>query len=307
MAAIRHCSVCIRECETGHSFCQRRNENGSLKQENILCAIATDYLYDKPVIHFRENAKVLSVGSWGCNLRCLGCQNAGLSWSVTGENLGSVEIKPREIVDIALKNECKGICYTFNEPAILLETVEKISSIARERNLFNVFVTNSSLTERSVKKISPYIDAVAADIKSLKDDFYYKYCGATGIPDVAPKILKCIRAFSESGLHVEVRTNIIPGANDQEENYHGIASWIRDNLGYTTPWHITRFFPAYKLSHIGQTPEVSMLRAQQIGIIEGLKYVHTFLDKGCDCAKESDLVAICEANEIHDCCKNKSR
>ncbi len=307
MAPIQHCSVCIRECETGHSFCHRRDENGNLKHYNRLNAIKADYLFDKPIIHFRKNAKVLSIGSWGCNFRCLGCQNVNLSWSVTGENLGSMEMTSQEIVDMALKNNCDGICYTYNEPAILLETVEKISSLAIEKGLFNVFVTNSSLTERSVKRISRYIDAVAADIKSLEDDFYYEYCGAKGIPDVAAKILRCIRAFSESGRHVEVRTNIIPGANDQEENYHGIASWIRDNLGYTTPWHITRFFPANKLLHIGQTPVASMFRAQQIGILEGLKYVHTFPDKGCDCAEETDLVEKNGIHEIHDCCKNKSR
>ena len=307
MAPIQHCSVCIRECEKGHSFCRRRDENGNLKQKNRLNAIHTDYLFDKPIIHFGKNAKILSIGSWGCNFRCLGCQNVNLSWSVTGENLDSTDMKPQEIVNMALKNNCSGICYTYNEPAILPETVEDIASLARESDLFNVFVTNSTLTEKSVKRISGYIDAVAADIKSLNDGFYYEYCGAAAIPDVVSKILKCIKAFSESKCHVEVRTNIIPGANDQEENYRGIASWIRDNLGSSAPWHITRFFPSNKLLHIGQTPVESMLRAQQIGISEGLKHVQIFPDKGCDCARETDLVEINTIHETHDCCKSKDR
>jgi len=116
------------------------------------------------------------------------------------------------------------------------------------------------------------------------------YCGAKGISDVADKILHCIRTFSDAGCHVEVRTNIIPGANDQEENYRGIASWIRHNMGMTTPWHITRFFPANKLDHFIQTPAGSLLKAQQIGLDEGLKYVQTFFSKGCDCAKENCMV-----------------
>jgi pyruvate formate lyase activating enzyme len=267
--------------------------------------MAVDYLYDKPIIHFRENSKVLSVGSWGCNFRCLGCQNVNLSWSVTSENIGCREMKPEEVVDLALKNGCKGICYTYNEPAILLEQVESIACVAGENDLFNVFVTNSTLTERSVKRISGYIDAVAADIKSLKDNFYYDYCGAEGIPDVADKILHCIKAFSDAGCHVEVRTNIIPGANEQEENYHSIASWIRDNLGPATPWHITRFFPANQLNHIGQTPTESLVKAQQAGIDEGLKYVHLYLDKGCDCAKDTCLVnpeTVPEIVSTHCCC-----
>jgi pyruvate-formate lyase-activating enzyme len=108
---------------------------------------------------------------------------------------------------MALQNNCKGICYTYNETAILLETVENIASASRGNGLFNDFVANSTLTEGSVRRISVYIDAVAADIKSLEDDFYYEYCGATGIPGVAGKILKCIVSFYESGCHIEVRTN----------------------------------------------------------------------------------------------------
>jgi pyruvate formate lyase activating enzyme len=303
----QHCSVCIRECETGHSFCQRRDENGYLKQENRFNAILVDSLFDKPVTHYMENAKVLSVGSWGCNFRCLGCQNVNLSWSVTGQNLGYMDINPAEIVSMALKNECMGICYTYNEPAILLETVEKIAAEAHEKGIFNVFVTNSTLTEKSVKRISGNIDAVAADIKSMDDDFYYDYCGAEGIPDVAEKILLCIRSFYNAGCHVEVRTNIIPGLNESEETYRGIASWIRDNLSYNTPWHITRFFPANKLNHISQTEAESMLKAQKIGFDEGLKFVHVYLDKGCDCAKKSCLVNqedVPETGSGHCCCSN---
>ncbi len=300
----QHCSVCIRECEKGNSFCKRRDVYGNLKMGNRFCAVAVDYLHDKPIIHYRENVRVLSIGSWGCNFRCLGCQNVNLSWSVTSESLDFAEMEPEIVVDLALENGCDGICYTYNEPAILLETIQAIASKARRKNLFNVLVTNSTFTESSVKKISGYIDAVAADIKSLKDEFYYDYCGATGIPNVAGKVLKCIRAFSDSGCHVEVRTNIIPCANDQEENYHGIASWIRDNLGVTAPWHITRFFPANRLLHVGQTPDGSMLKAQEIGFSEGLKYVHTFPDKGCDCAKDMNLIRKNEAQAGHDCCKN---
>jgi len=302
-----NCSVCIRECKKGRSFCQRRDENGNLKAENMFCAIAVDHLSDKPIIYFGGNAKVLSIGSWGCNFRCLGCQNVNLSWSVTGDNLGLILLEPQGIVDLALKNECRGICYTYNEPAILIEAVENIASLAKEHELFNVLVTNSTLTEKSVRRIARYIDAVAADIKSLDNDFYYEYCGAAGIPDVAVKILKCIRAFPENGCHVEVRTNIIPNANDQEDNYRGIAKWIHDNLGPATPWHITRFFPAHKLSHVGQTPCESMTKAQKTGYDAGLINVQIFAEKGCDCAGEKDMVVVNRLHETHDCCKNKNK
>jgi pyruvate formate lyase activating enzyme len=306
MESNTNCSVCIRECKIGNSFCHRRDENGHLKEGNRFNAILIDCLFDKPIINFRENTKVLSLGSWGCNFRCLGCQNVNLSWTETGNCLGFREMTAEDVIDMALKNGCKGICFTYNEPAILIETIENVSYKARENGLFNVFVTNCTLTEKSAKRISGCIDAVAADIKSLKDDFYYEYCGAKGIPDVANKILRCIKAFYDEGSHVEVRTNIIPGANAQKENYHAIASWIRDNMDINTPWHITRFFPANRLSHISQTPTESLLQARQAGFDEGLKNVHTFPDKGCDCAKEICMVESVKVNEAassHCCCE----
>jgi len=272
----------------------------------MFCAVSVDRLFDKPIIYYTENVKTLSIGSWGCNFRCPGCQNAGLSWSETGLGIGAVELNPDQIIDLAKENCCRGICYTYNEPAILLESIEKIAGKARENGLFNILVTNSTLTVKSAQRIARYTDAVAADIKSLEDAFFYAYCGAKGIPNVTRKILDCIRTFHEAGCHLEIRTNIIPGGNDREENLHGIASWIRVNLGSEIPWHVTRFFPANKLMDIGRTPIRILLKAQQIGLDEGLKYVLPHFSKGCDCAGEKQMIGSQgETNplQFHPCCK----
>jgi len=252
--------------------------------------VLVDSLFDKPVIHFKENIKVLSIGSWGCNLRCLGCQNDALSWTTSGKELGSLDLGPEAVVKMALESQCRGICYTYNEPAILLEAVEDIGRSARKAGLYNIFVTNSTLTVDSTRRIAAVIDAVAADIKSMKDDFYYDYCGAAGISEVAEKVLQCIKTFHDSGTHVEIRTNVIHGTNDQEENFRSISHWIRTNLGKQVPWHITKFFPAYKLSHLSPVPTQVMLKAQHIGLDEGLEYVHTYFSKGCDCAGEMCMI-----------------
>jgi pyruvate formate lyase activating enzyme len=305
MKNLEVCPVCIRECPIGRSYCNRRDKEGLLKHKNRFSALLIDSLYDKPLIHFTSNIRVLSIGSWGCNLRCLGCQNVHLSWTTTGESVGYVEMKPEEIVKLALENNCEGICYTYNEPAILLEVVEEIALKAREVNLFNIFITNSTLTQISANRIALSMDAVAADIKCMEDDFYYQYCGATGISNIASKILDCIKAFRTTGCHVEVRTNLITGANDKDKNLHEIAHWIKLNLGQDTPWHITRFFPAHKLSHLPPTFTKDILKAQTIGLDEGLKYVHTHFNKGCDCAKD---VCMIEANKktckisVKSCC-----
>ena len=299
------CHICIRECSLGNSFCHRRDENGELLQSDRFCAISVDNLFDKPIIYFSKNSKILSIGSWGCNFRCLGCQNVNLSWNRTGDGLGSREMQPEDVIELALCNGCTGICYTFNEPVIISETVERIAEHAKGKGLDNFLVTNSTLTEKSTRQIARYIDAVAVDIKSMSDSFYYQYCGAEGIPDIVSKILTCIHTFADSGCHVETRTNIISGGNDQDENYRQTASWIRKNLGEASPWHITRFFPAHLLKQVPKSPTKSMLRAQQIGYEEGLKYVHTYFSKGCDCARENNLVDQASTNDgekHHSCC-----
>jgi pyruvate formate lyase activating enzyme len=105
MGSNTNCSVCIRECKIGNSFCHRRDENGHLKEGNRFNAIFIDSLFDKPIIHFRENSKVLSLGSWGCNFRCLGCQNVNLSWTETGNDLGFREMSTGDVIEMALKND----------------------------------------------------------------------------------------------------------------------------------------------------------------------------------------------------------
>jgi pyruvate formate lyase activating enzyme len=289
----KRCGICIRACPDGTSFCGRRDDRGGLKSQGAYHAILADFLFDKPILHFTKNVRVLSIGSWGCNLRCLGCQNSKLSWTVTGKGLRGRELSPTQVVDLAREQGCRGIAFTYNEPGVLLESVESVAREAGSAGLFNILVTNSTLTRDSVRRIAPLMDAVAADIKSMEDEFYVRYCGAEGIRRPAEKILDCIRTFHEAGRHVEVRTNLIPGANDQKDNLRAIARWIRMEMGPEVPWHLTRFFPAHKLSHLIPTPAKTLRAAREIGLKEGLKHVHAFSSKGCDCAREESLIGGC--------------
>lgn len=301
------CGVCIRACPRGASFCGRRDAAGQAVAPHTYQALQADSLFDKPILHFGENIKTLSIGSWGCNLRCLGCQNARLSWTVNGEGLAGRELRPPDLVRLAVELNCRGLCFTFNEPAIILDSAVEAAKEARRAGLKTVFVTNSTLTPETAARVGPFFDAVAADIKSRDDAFYEAFCGTQGIAHVADKILDCILAFHLAGCHVEVRTNVIPGANDQDENLAAIADWIRNRLGAVTPWHITRFFPAYKLSHFEQTPPATIRRAERIGRLAGLRNVHSFYDRGCDCARETSLVAwsgrLGEPSPHDGCCK----
>ena len=286
------CSGCIRECPPGSSYCGRRDDSGGLIQKNSFCAALVDCLFEKPVYYYGPDIPILSLGSWGCNLRCRGCQNAPLSWTTTGDGLRALTLDAGAIIDLALTNHCRGVAFTYNEPAVYLEAVAGIAAACRAEGLVTILVTNSTLTCAATRRIAPWLDVVAADIKSFNDGFYRDYCGAGAILDVAAKVRDCILEFHRAGCHVEVRTNIIPEANDADGDLAAIAVWIHAQLGANTPWHLTRFFPAHELHGLSRTPTAVLLRAQRIGIASGLTHVHAHYSKGCDCARETAMVQL---------------
>ena len=124
---------------------------------------------------------------------------------------------------------------------------------------------------------------MCSDIKSLDDDFYRKICGTARVSQV----LESIAHAQDRGIHVETRTNVIPGRNDDPQMLRDIAVWIRDRLGADSPWHITRFFPAFKMKDVPATPPETLTRARDVARAVGLRNVYVYTDKGCDCATEN--------------------
>jgi pyruvate formate lyase activating enzyme len=246
------------------------------------------------VKHFRPGTKAMSVGSYGCNFRCGGCHNLDISWGVTalddlakGESTAAY-VPPAELVEAALRHKVDGIAFTYSEPAVWLEYVLDVSKLAREAGLYTVYVSNSFVTDEALELMAPYIDVLCSDIKSLSDDFYQHICPVGSVEQV----LHCIEKAQQLGVHVEVRTNVIPGKNDDPDELQRIAEWIRDHLGAEAPWHITRFFPAYKLSHVPATPGETLWAAHEHAQRAGLKNTYVYDDKGCDCALENQPVHV---------------
>lgn len=289
------CNLCLWRCKIVHGqrgFCQAHvNRHGTLYNLSygVLSSIDIDPIEDKPVKHFRSGTRVMSVGSYGCSFRCGGCHNLNISWGV--EALDSLAkgkskeawVSPESLIDTALRANVQGIAFTYSEPAVWLEYVIDVGVMAHEAGLYTVYVSNSYISDEALELVAPYIDVLCSDIKSMRDDFYKEICR----PAKVEQILHSIKKAHELGIHVETRTNIIPGKNDTFDEYYNIACWIRDNLGEDSPWHITRFFPAYKLSHLPTTPEDSLYSAHESAVRAGLKNVYVYNDKGCDCAKEN--------------------
>jgi len=271
------CHVCQWRCVIGPDklgLCKmRQNRDGKLYVLNYaqVSSAGADPIEKKPLFHFYPGSRVFSLGGWGCNFHCQHCQNWQISCTGLPSGSGTQQIPPRTAIELTRGYNCGGIAWTYNEPAIWFEYTLDSAKLAKENNLYTVYVTNGYLTPEALDIIGPFLDAWRVDIKGFSDDFYRRLAKVSrwrGILEVAK------RAKEKWDMHVEVVTNIIPTMNDDEQQLRGIATWIRDELGNLTPWHVTRFYPQYRMDHLPPTPVASLERALAIGQEEGLRFVY---------------------------------
>jgi pyruvate formate lyase activating enzyme len=301
------CQLCYRRCVIDpeeRGFCRTRlNLGGDLYTltYGAISYINPTAIEDKPFSNFFPGTKCLSIGSFGCNFRCLGCQNDHLSWRT--EELDKLAnwaicLQPQErneanfngpglkimssenVIQEALDQGCAGIAFTYNEPIVWLEYVLDTATLAKEKGLYTVYVTNSYLTPEHLEVIGPHIDAMALDIKCLDDDYYAVYCNVAGA--VKHVLAACDEAANRYNIYVETRTCVIPGANDNPQMLYQIADWIQRHLGEDSVWHLLQFQPRHLLSHLPATPTQVLRDGQEMGWRAGLKHVGVVLDKGCD-------------------------
>jgi pyruvate formate lyase activating enzyme len=269
------CGICQRRCiihEGKTGWCMTRiNEGGTLYSliYGEISSISINPIEKKPVFHFYPGSKWLSLGSLGCNFRCPGCQNWDIAHWKHGE-MRTEHLSPEKLVRQAKDTGCIGISWTFNEPAIWFEYTLDAARLARELGLYTNYVTNGFITEEALAMIAPFLDVYRVDIKAFDEETYMR----TGHIKQFRGILNVAKKAKEYGMHVEVVTNVTPGFNDNEQELHGIASWIKNSLGPETPWHVTRFYPHLELSHLPPTPVAVLEKARETGKEEGLWYVY---------------------------------
>ncbi len=276
------CNVCFRHCEIkegGIGFCGGRGcADGKVRSINYgqITSLALDPIEKKPLNRFYPGSKIISVGSYGCNLRCPFCQNDDISWS---EQALSYAVKdeldilmPEELVEIAEKYRDRGnigIAFTYNEPLIGYEYVRDTARLSHEKGMKNVLVSNGTASLEILEEILPYIDAMNIDLKGFTPK-YYSLVGGN---------LEMTKEFIRSAVcscHVEITTLIIPGENDSGEEIRSISEWIADLKpgGNEIPYHISRFFPRFKMTDRGPTDVKLIYRLADIAR-EKLKYVYT--------------------------------
>ncbi|NQT32412.1 MAG: AmmeMemoRadiSam system radical SAM enzyme [Candidatus Omnitrophica bacterium] len=269
------CELCAHQCkipEDGFGFCgMRQNLKGELYTYAYGRVIANhvDPIEKKPFYHFLPGTHAYSIATIGCNFHCSFCQNWTISQiSARDGDVGGAKLLPDQIVDEALRNNCKSISYTYTEPTIFFEYAHETSRLAKEKGLYNTFVTNGFMTEKAIKEISPYLDAANVDLKFFSEESYQKVCKGKLQP-----VLDSIVNMKKEGIWVEVTTLIIPGENDSEKEIRDIARFIA-GVGKEIPWHISRFHPDYKYTKADFTPIAALEKALSIGKEEGLKYIY---------------------------------
>lgn len=241
------CHVCMHRCrldEGQTGMCRaRKNAGGKIICGNYgqITSLALDPVEKKPLRMFRSGSLILSVGSYGCNLRCPFCQNHEISMAGK-ETSGTVYISPQALADKAA--ECQsagniGIAYTYNEPLVGYEYVRDTARLIKAAGMETVLVTNGSAEIHVLEELLPFMDAMNIDLKGFTED-YYRMLGGD---------LETVKVFIERAVeacHVELTTLIVPGENDSTDEMKAEAKWIA-SLNPEIPLHVTRFFPRYHM------------------------------------------------------------
>lgn len=272
------CRVCPHLCviaEGKLGICKTRQNIGGKCYTLIygkVSSVAADPIEKKPLFHFYPGSGCLSLGTLGCNMRCIHCQNWQIAHADALEDgAGLSELPPEKLPAIAARHNCRGVSWTYNEPTIWLEYTLDGARICHEHGLYTVYVTNGFITAEALDIIAPHLDAYRVDIKGFKPETY-KFIAK--VSDIEPIFAAAIAAKHRYGCHVEVVTNVIPTVNDDEDTLRSIAAWVAGELGEKTPWHVTRFYPYLELSHLPPTPIATLERAMEIGREEGLKFIY---------------------------------
>jgi len=276
------CSVCFRHCDIEEGqvgFCGGRTvRNGQVVAANYgrITSLALDPIEKKPLARFCPGSMILSVGSYGCNLRCPFCQNHEISWSEEARRFAQTAdtISPEELVNLAIKTKEKGnigIAFTYNEPLIGYEFVRDTAVLAKNNGVKNVMVTNGTAELSILEEIAPYIDAMNIDLKCFNKDWYSRMLNGN---------MRQVISFIEKAVercHVELTTLIVPGENDSDDEMRRLSKWVaglQNPTGESVPLHISRFFPRFHMQDRDATDVEKVYHLADIAR-ENLEYVYT--------------------------------
>jgi pyruvate formate lyase activating enzyme len=229
-----------------------------------------DPIEKKPLNHFLPGTPVLSFGTAGCNLGCRFCQNWDISKSRDTERL-SDDASPEAIAEAAVREGCRGVAFTYNDPVPWFEYAVDVARACRERGLKTVAVTAGYVVGEARRELFGAMDAANVDLKAFRREFYEKLCFAA----LEPVLDTLAWLKRETGVWLEVTTLLIPGENDSDDEVGRLAAWCAENLGPDVPLHFSAFHPDFKMRKHPPTPPSTLTRARRIAMEYGLRYVYT--------------------------------
>lgn len=268
------CHVCPHNCivhEGKYGFCQTRvNYQGELYciAYGNPCSISVDPIEKKPLFHFFQAAKIYSLGTAGCNFRCLNCQNWKISQSSLKE-LDHYDLMPEQVVQQALHHGTNMIAFTYTEPTVFYEYVYDTAKIAHEKGVKTVFISNGYINEKPLIDLCPYLDAANIDLKCFDNAVYRKLAGGQLLP-----VLNTLKTLKENSVWLEITNLLVPTYSDSPEMIQAMCEWLVGNGFADTPLHFSRFFPTYKLAHLPPTSESILIQAKEIAGNAGMKYIY---------------------------------
>jgi pyruvate formate lyase activating enzyme len=271
------CDLCRHHCriEPGkRGLCAVRENRGGTLHTLVyghLVAAHVDPIEKKPLFHFLPATLSYSIATVGCNFRCRFCQNADIA-QMPADHDGRImgrATTPAQVVEAAKASGSRSIAYTYTEPTVFWEFARDTAELAHRHGLRNVFVTNGYMSEAALDLMGTLMDAANVDLKAFREKSYLATCGAR-----LSQVCDSLRQLRRRGVLLEVTTLLVPGFNDDEGELRELAEFLAGELGPETPWHVSRFHPAYRLLDRPPTAPAAMRRAREIGMAAGLRYVY---------------------------------
>lgn len=267
------CLACAHRCAVlpgAAGICGVRfNDAGTLKAPwGYVSGASPDPIEKKPFFHALPGARTLSFGMFGCNFRCGFCQNWQISDLKSAAGALPEKILPEELAAAAAAAQAKLLISTYNEPLITAEWAAAVFAEGRKLGLPAGFVSNGYATPESVALLRPVMALWKVDLKGFDDKKYREVCGAR-----LDKVLDGLRLIKAAGFWVEVVTLLVPGLNDSDAELSAMAAFLA-GLSKDIPWHLTAFHPDYRMRDASPTPPQTLLRARDLALAAGLRYVY---------------------------------
>jgi len=268
------CTLCFRNCVIPlgqRGFCRaRENDEGVLRSLTYgnPVAIHIDPIEKEPLFHFHPGSDTLCAGAATCNFECEFCIN----WEIAlraPEEVQAIPTTPEELVDLAIQEGIPTICFTYNEPTQHYEYVLDVMMLAKERGLRTTLHTNGGMNPEPLRKLIPYLDSAAVDLKAFDEAYYRDVVHA----ELSP-VLQTIEPLAASDVWLEVVNLVIPTLNDEPESIRDLAQWVVEHLGPNVPVHFDRFFPSYHLTRLPPTPLSALERAHEIALESGVRFTY---------------------------------